>query len=198
MNTRYVLWCDSWAEVQQLHLRFGPHEHWRNIPASELPSMGRYIATHSLGQMAWREVRGLAELVGNCMIGHGYAPFFLLLFFFGLALLIQCPELRAKVIRYRDPSWLGWFAIPYFGAHLVMLGFYGVVGAGERFSLAMFLPAMYAMTRAFVGVAGPEHRVRIGALELDWTAFQWAFFALAIVQIVTYWPVAMMTHYAGG
>jgi hypothetical protein len=101
-------------------------------------------------------------------------------------------------LRWRDPTWLGWFVVPYLGVHLLALGFYGALGAGERFSLTMFLPAMYAMTRPFVGAATPEHRVQIGRLELDWAGFQAVFFAAVLLQLATYWPVAMATHYSGG
>jgi hypothetical protein len=198
MNTRYVIWCDSWREFQDLYLRFGPHDGWRDLPADQLPSMQRYLATHSLCQIVAREASGLVEIVGNCVISHGYAPFFSMMLVFGAALVLKNADLRRKIFRLRDPEWLGWFALPYLGVHLLALGFYGVVGAGERFSLTMFLPAMYAMTRAFAGTAGTEHRVRVGALELDWARFQSAFFAFAILELVTYWPVAMATHYSGG
>jgi hypothetical protein len=198
MNTRYVMWCDSWREFQDLNVRFGPHDGWRDLPTDQIPSMQRYLATHSLGQIAAREVRGLVEVVGNCVISHGYAPFFLMLLVFGGVLVLRNADLRRKVFRLGDPEWLGWFVLPYLSVHFLALGFYGVVGAGERFSLAMFLPAMYAMTRAFAGTAGTEHRVRFGALELDWARFQSAFFAFAILELMTYWPVAMATHYSGG
>jgi hypothetical protein len=107
-------------------------------------------------------------------------------------------DLRAKVLRFRDPDWTGWFVLPYLGAHLFALGFYGVLGAGDRFSLTMFLPASYAATKAFAGAAGRDDRVRFGRLDLDWAGFQTAFFALFVLELVTYWPVAMATHYSGG
>jgi hypothetical protein len=198
MNTRYVIWCDSWPEFGDVYVRFGPHEGWRDLPQDQLPSMQRYLATHSLGQMVAREARGLAEVVGNCLIGHGYAPFFLMLLVFGVALVAKNADLRRDVVRLRDPDWLGWLVVPYMGVHLLALGFYGVVGANERYSLTMYLPAMYAMTRALAGKAGTEHRVRVGPLELDWARFQWALFAFALLELLTYWPVAMATHYSGG
>jgi hypothetical protein len=198
MNTRYVMWCDSWQEFQELYLRFGPHDRWRDLPPEELPSMSKYVADHSIGQMIGRELRGLAEVVGNCVISHGYAPFFVILIAFVAAMLHANPGLRAVVVRPRDPQWLGWFVVPYFAVHLFTLGFYGPLGANERFSLTMFLPAMYAATRALSGRAGPEHVVRIGALELDWGRFHAAYFAVVVVMLVSYWPVAMATVYSGG
>ncbi len=160
--------------------------------------MSKYVADHSIGQMIGRELRGLAEVVGNCVISHGYAPFFVILIAFVAAMLHANPGLRAVVVRPRDPQWLGWFVVPYFAVHLFTLGFYGPLGANERFSLTMFLPAMYAATRALSGRAGPEHVVRIGALELDWGRFHAAYFAVVVVMLVSYWPVAMATVYSGG
>ncbi len=198
MNTRYVVWCDSWEHFQKLNLKWTSNEQWLAAPPNEVPSMKNYLATHSLGDMVVRELRGLAEVIGNCLVSHGYAPFFLLLATFCVALVVQNRTLRAEVFRARDLDWVGWFAIPYLAIHLLSFGFYGPVGAGNRFSLTMFLPGMYAMTRAFAGTARPEHRVRVGSLELDWAGFQTAFLVLLVIQIATYFPAAMVTHYSGG
>jgi hypothetical protein len=198
MNTRYVMWCDSWEEFCRLCGRIGTHEGWRDLPESELPSMHKYLATHSLGDVVLRTVHGFAEVVGNCLISHGYALFFLLFVAFAVALVRSNTALRARVFRLRDPAWRGWFVLPYLAAHLAALSFYGVLGAGERFSLGMFLPATYAMTRAFAFTATPDDRVKIGPLELDWERFHAAVFVLLAIQIATYFPVGMATQYSGG
>jgi hypothetical protein len=198
MSTRYVMWCDSWEDFGALNVKYGLWTGWRALPQDQLPSMGRYFATHSLGQMVAREISGLAEVIGNCLISHGYAPLFLLVATFAAALAARSPALRARLLRWRDPDWAGWFVLPYLAIHLLMLGFYAPISANNRFPLAMFLPATYALMRAFSGAARTEDRLTIGAASLDWRSFQSLFFALILLQIATYWPAAMVTHYAAG
>jgi hypothetical protein len=195
MNTRYVFWCDSWQEFQQLFLRHGPHEGWRDLPPDELPSMHRWFATHGIGDLFAREIRGLAEVLGNLVIGHGYAIPSLLLLVLGAAILRQSPAVRARLFR-RDLGALAWFVVPYFAIHLLTLGFYGPIGANARFSLGLFLPATYALMRAFA--PDPDARVQVGGFAIDWRGAQTLLTILLVVEIATYWPVAMATTYAGG
>jgi hypothetical protein len=198
MSTRYVMWCDSWEQYCALNLRFGTHDVWKDHPPPEIPTMRSFFATHSLGDIAVRTLRGLGEVVGNCLVSHGYALFFVLLLGFATALVAKNGELRAKVLRIRDPAWPGWFVLPYLLLHLLVLGFYAPLGAGDRFSLAMFLPATYAAMRAVAPHANPSHVVSLGKARLDWGQFQALFFVLVVVQIVIYFPAAMATFYAGG
>jgi hypothetical protein len=195
MSARYVFWCDDWSEFQRLNVRYGPHDGWRDLPKDDLPSMHRYFATHSVADVVLREVKGLGEVVGNCLISHGYALPFLLLCVLAIALLRQNPSLRARIFR-RELDAPAWLAVPFFAIHLLVLGFYGPIGAGERFSLALFVPSTYAIMRAFA--RHPDARVKIGALEIDWKGAQTLLTVLLVVEIVTYWPVAMATTYAGG
>ena len=198
MNTRYVMWCDSWEHYASLNWRFGTHDVWKSHPPPEIPTMGSYLATHSIWDIVKRTLGGLAEVIGNCLISHGYALFFVLLWAFATALVKAHPDLRRRIFRPRELDWVGWFVLPYLAVYLLVFGFYGPLGAGERFSLAMFVPATYAITRAFAGKAGPEHTVKIGRVALDWAGFQSLLFALLVVQIVTYFAPAMATQYAGG
>ena len=198
MSTRYVMWCDSWEQYCELNRRFGTHDIWKDHPPPEIPTMRTFLATHSIFDIALRTLGGIAEVVGNCLISHGYALFFVLLLGFATALVVKNGELRAKVLRLRDPSWVGWFVAPYLTAHLLVLGFYGPLGAGERFSLAMFLPATYAAMRAVAPHATTAHVVPFGKVRLDWATFQTFFFVLVVVQIVVYFPPAMATFYSGG
>ncbi len=198
MSTRYVMWCDSWEQYCDLNRRYGTHDMWKDNPPPEIPTMRSFLATHSIGDIVMRTLGGLGEVVGNCLISHGYALFFVLLLGFATALVVKNAELRAKVLRLRDPAWVGWLVVPYLVMHLLVLGFYGPLGAGERFSLAMFLPATYAAMRAVAPHATAAHGVSFGELRLDWAGFQSFFFVLVLVQIVVYFPPAMATFYSGG
>jgi hypothetical protein len=198
MSTRYVMWCDSWEQYCELNRRFGTHDIWKDHPPPEIPTMRSFFATHSLGDIALRTLGGLGEVVGNCLVSHGYALFFVLLLGFATALVVKNRDLRAKVLRVRDPAWAGWFVVPYLVLHLLVLGFYAPLGAGDRFSLAMFLPATYAAMRAVAPHANASHVVSLGKARLDWAGFQSLFFALVVVQIVFYFPAAMATFYSGG
>ncbi len=198
MSTRYVMWCDSWEQYCELNRRFGTHDIWKDHPPPEIPTMRSFLQTHSVGDIVLRTVGGVGEVVGNCLLSHGYALFFLLLLGFATALVVKNADLRKRVLRLRDDAWVGWFVAPYLFAHLLVLGFYGPLGAGERFSLAMFLPTTYAAMRAIAPHATSEHVVTFGKARLDWATFQSLFFVLAIVEVVFYFPPAMATFYSGG
>ncbi len=198
MSTRYVMWCDSWEQYCALNRAYGTHDMWKANPPPQIPTMRSFFATHGIADIAGRTASGLAEVVGNCLISHGYALFFVLLLVFATALVVTNPDLRRKVLRPRDDAWVGAFVLPYLTLYLLVFGFYGPLGAGERFSLAMFLPATYAAMRAIAPHATAEHTVTIGTVRVDWAGFQSLVFVLLVVQIVVYFPPAMATFYAGG
>ncbi|HSQ67511.1 MAG TPA: hypothetical protein VLM85_30080 [Polyangiaceae bacterium] len=185
-SSTYVMWCDSWEDFLS---RIARHD--------ELPTFRTYWQTHTLGQMAWRELRGLGEVLGNCLISHGYALFVLLYLAIFVAMVRKHADVKHALFR-RDPHAPAWFVVPYLLAHLLLFGWYGPIAAGNRFILGMLLPSMYSVAAGLSAHAKPEHALELRGRSFDWTKLNVAILVLVAVHLVLYFPYAIATHYSGG
>jgi hypothetical protein len=146
MSTKYVVWCDSWETFLNMSATMPPHSEWQHLPSDKVPSLANYVHAHSVIDMIVREVRGLALVAGNAMIGPGYQLFAIL--WLGWALwLLRDEKLRLRVFE-RSPHALWIFAVPWLALQAIALGFYADIAAGNRFSLAFFLPSVWCIHRA--------------------------------------------------
>ncbi len=197
MSSAYVMWCDSWEQYtaleSQLHLNL---EGWK-LPASQVPSAANYLGSHRLVDIAQREIRGLAEVAGNALVSHGYAPVVLLYGGFAATVFIQHPRLRARALRCGADS-LAWFVVPYLAAHALLFGFYGAIAAGNRFSLAMLLPAMTSLLRTMGTPSMAEYRLRVGSRHFSWNQLNQLAIIVIAIELALYFPYAVATHYSGG
>ncbi|HEX7604091.1 MAG TPA: hypothetical protein VF316_20880 [Polyangiaceae bacterium] len=196
-SSTYVVWCDSWEDWLELDRRAGPHEKLHLLPPDQVPSMGNYVRSHGVGQILWREVRGLGEVLGNCLVSHGYALFVLLFAGFAIGVCVKHADLRRGLFP-RDARSAVWFVVAYVLIHVLAYGFYGPIGAGNRFILGIFLPTMYAVTHALAKHTKPQHTLRVRGTDMSWRTFLGAILVLLAMHLVTYWPVAIASHYSGG
>jgi hypothetical protein len=195
MSSTYAAWCDSWDEFGDRARAHGPPELWHTLPPDQIPSMGNYLRSHTIGQMVWREIAGLGEVLGNCVTSQGWAMFLALWGAFVVFLLVKHPDLRKRLFP-RDASATAWFVVIYMAFQLLALGWYGPIGAGARFSLALFLPASWSLLVA-MDRAG-EREVQLGPLVLDADRAQTLVLVLFVALLVFYLPHAALTTYAGG
>jgi len=133
MNTTYVVWCDSWEQFLAKGAELGTN--WHLLPPERVPSMTNYLRTHSLASIALREVRGLARIFGNAALGTGFQLFSIAWI---VAFFRQIPRPGARA----------YLTVPWVALHVLALGFYGDIAAGNRFVLALFLPAAWWFFRA--------------------------------------------------
>ena len=196
-GSSYVLWCDSWEDWQERDRALGGYQRMHLLPPEQVPSMRNFLHTHGVGQILWREVRGLGEVVGNCLISHGYALFVLLFAGFAIGACVKHADLRRSLFP-RNARSAVWFVVAYLTLHVLAYGFYGPIGAGNRFILGIFLPAMYAATHAFAKHAKPEHTLRVRGVDMSWRTFLGGIVVLLAMHLCIYWPVAIASHYSGG
>jgi len=159
--------------------------------------MRNFLHSHTVGQILWREVRGLGEVFGNALISHGYALFVLLYAGFAIGMCVKHADLRRSLFP-RNVRSAVWFVVAYVVIHVLAYGFYGPIGGGNRFILGIFLPTMYAVTQAFARHARPQHTLRVRGTDMSWSTFLGAIVVLLAMHLVIYWPVAIASHYSGG
>jgi hypothetical protein len=194
VNTRYVMWCDSWDDFLANEARLGKWWTWGPLPVDQLPSMAKYLRAHSLGTIVAREVLGVLEVLGNLVLGTGYLEFLeLYLVFAVLAFGFARAPLRS--LRALDPRSAVAFTIPYALLYLAVFGFYAPIAAGPRFVLMLFLPVLYTLLRA-----GSERApsVTVGSRTLSWHQFNVAVLVLAVLHVVFVLPMTIGRIYAGG
>lgn len=197
MSSTYVMWCDSWDHFLELQAKLHLHPDGWKLPKDQVPSFSNYVASHSLGTMLKREVLGLGEMLGNCVLSHGYMPVVFLYLFATIGLLVQNPALRRRVFRvHRDSR--GPFIVLYVLVHLALFGWYAPIAAGNRFSLGVLLPGMFAVVSTMSREATPGDTLRVGSMVADWGKVNRAALALLVLELVGYYPWAIVTHYSGG
>lgn len=197
MSSAYVMWCDSWDEFLEKQRALDLNLHGWQLPVDQVPSFANYVRGHTLGQMLTREALGLGEVLGNCLVSHGYAPV-VLFYFAGTAwMLASNRALRSRIFR-RDPRSLAPFVLPYLLVHFALFGFYGPIAAGNRFALAMFLPGMFVALETMSRACTPSDVIHIGGRRFDWTSINRAALALLALELLGYYPWAIATHYSGG
>jgi hypothetical protein len=194
VNTRYVLWTDSWEDFRTYEARLGGWWTWTALPQDQLPSMGHYLATHSLLAIAKREVLGLGEMFGNALMGHGYFEFTALLLTFA-ATSTGFTRAPMKTLRAIDPRSPAAFALPYALLYVLLFGFYGPIAAGPRFLLTLYLPVLYVILRW--GASRAPSAPLFGR-TVTWTFATDALLVLAVLHVLFVVPMTIGRLYAGG
>ncbi len=185
-SATYVIFCDGWEDfVARMASLGSPADWWKLADKTNVPSMSRYLATHSVLQVFAREIVGLALVVGNFLLTP-CAPFAIALGVTAAVVLRRRPDVRARLFRW-DPRapWLP--VVAYFVVHALALGFYGVIGANARFSLSVVVPGFVLLAMGM----SPQG-------DLLWQRAERLTTRLAVAGLAVVVPVLMFTVYFGG
>ena len=93
VNSTFYVWYDDWAHASVGTYIHGDGVGWPTMPESELPSAGRYLREHTVGQIASRIVSGFEDMATKSVQMYEYLPYLLL---YLLALLIVLSTRRAR------------------------------------------------------------------------------------------------------
>ena len=197
LGSTYAAWADTWEETVANERVLGDWRKWHLLPEAIRPTHSAlgYLRTHSLGQIVVREVRGFFEIVGNVIIGHGYAEFvFIYLAFFAVAF-----EARRRTARGRPsvalPGRTPLFEIAFLSLYVALFSFYGPISANSRFILTLFLPALYTMLRRGA-VTRPT--VTVCGRTVTWKTLNEFTFVLLVLHVLFVLPQTIGRIYAGG
>ncbi|HEY2516880.1 MAG TPA: hypothetical protein VGI39_38680 [Polyangiaceae bacterium] len=195
VNTRYVLWTDSWDDFRALEGRLGGWwTWWPRLPEGDLPSMAHYLASHSVLAILEREVLGVGEVLGNLVLGTGYFEFLVLLLGF-TALARGFFRAPLNALRSIDAASPAAFVLPYALLYTALFGFYAPIAAGPRFILMLFLPLLYTVLR---WGSETEPTASLAGRTWAWRDFVTFLLILLVLHVGFVLPATIGRIYAGG
>lgn len=156
VNSAFVMWCDSSQEGWQFLSNWGDKDKWRALPPDQLPSAAKYWREHSVGQIAYRVVRGFRGLAFQNMGAIGYYKFVIALIFAGGILVVRQRRRVSQLLA--EQPFAAAFCVLFFAAYLLLYAWYDALVNDTRFILSIFLPFVFAAS-IFVLALGKERIV---------------------------------------
>jgi hypothetical protein len=144
VSTTFYMWYDSWDEVKLGTKAHGDRKGWPDMPPEEIPSLSKYLREHTMQQMVDRMLNGFRILHERQAESYGYYKYVLIYLTFLLTLvIINGRHTIEMAVKY---PFLLLFCVSYFAAYLLGYAWYTPIASGTRFTLALFLPIMFATT----------------------------------------------------
>ena len=149
---------------------------------------------HSVADVLRREVLGLGEVLGNVLIGHGYAEYVAVYLAFAL-LAVSAHRAPLAALRRMSLQSETTFTAAYALLYTLLFGFYAPIAAGNRFILMLFLPVLYTLMRTAPRRPGTVSVFGRALTRDDLNAFV---LASIVLWILFGLPGAITRIYAGG
>jgi hypothetical protein len=195
VNSTFYVWYDDWAHASVGTYSHGDGVGWPTMPASELPSAGRYLREHSVGQIAARIASGFQDMALKSVQMYEYLPYLALSL---AAVTIVLTTRRAIVARLIAPNKpLVIFLVLYAVIYLFAIAFYyPTSGTGTaRFLLAHLPPLFFAISFLLSSPALANAPWRVGRLAIGVRHFQLLVFSVLAVDVAFHiWPRLMSTY----
>ena len=148
VSTTFYMWYDSWAEVIAGARAAGDREGWPELPDDEIPSLGKYIAEHSVEDILTRLSKGSDQLINWVCKGinhnYGYCAHV------GIGLVILAGALNFWIATL--PSWptdrdlqTASFVALLFTAYALASIWYVAIATGPRFILVLLIPLLWTI-----------------------------------------------------
>jgi hypothetical protein len=154
VNVNLYAWCDSWEEATWVKAH-GAMEQWPALPADQIPSVGRYLETHTASQIGERLAKGSVVALRRAQRSYGY--FYYLLVYGGLAAFLLWKN-RSWTLDMVKRRWAVCGFLPlYFSISFLLVAWYVPIADGNRFILAHVLPLLFIF--AYATAAAPPTSV---------------------------------------
>lgn len=144
VNSTFYMWYDSWEEVIQGTRAHSDRVGWPDMPPDEIPGPAKYLREHTVQDILVRFLRGFYLIALVAIHSYGYLLYLLIYLVTCLGMLHLNPSHAHTIIKRYPFLWL--FNILYFLAYLVLYTWYAQIVFGVRFTLAQFLPALFALS----------------------------------------------------
>lgn len=142
VNSTFVMWCDSSTEAYEFLSAHGDKDQWREVPAEERPSFGKYWREHSLRQMVMRILGGSRELAKKNIRAIGYFKFVVALA--AAAVILSTRRLRQTREALAENPFAALFSLLFLAGYFLLYAWYDQVSNDTRFVLSIFLPFLFA------------------------------------------------------
>jgi len=141
VNSRFFMWCDSWAEAKAFADEYRISEGYPPAPPDEIPGPVNYRKSHTPEQIGQRLLYGFRTL-GGLAIENSCTKYLAVAVAFCLVMGLQQ---RGRLRELSVAAWLTVvFCVLFFSVYLVSYAWYAPIAYGDRFMLSLFLPAMFA------------------------------------------------------
>jgi hypothetical protein len=197
VNTSYYIWYDSGAEARALLLPLSDDEGRISLPASELPSLRTYLATHRLSAVLGRIGDGLSDMAVRSYETFGYLKYVLL--YAGIAVLLASSRRRAFGDLVRSQWALVALLVAYAAVYVPAMAFFVPTSStgSTRFLLAHVAPLLFALARLSNREPFRDVRWGTGRRGLGATSLQVGVLCvLALDLSFWFWP-RLMTTFSG-
>ena len=143
VNTTFYLWYDSWDEAKEGTRAHGDRKGWPDMPPEEIPSLTRYLQTHTWREIAQRELNGVQRLVRDRVGSYGYFKYAVAALVLALVLAWRRRSVAWDALRrYR---WVALFWLVYLVGFFLSYAWWVPISPAPRLVLALFVPYMWSM-----------------------------------------------------
>lgn len=197
VNTTFYVWYDNWPAASVGTILHGDGVGWPTMPESELPSMQKYLRTHSVGDIASRVAGGFRDMVIRSFNTYWYFKYVALYAGILIAVIVANRNAALEVVRSRPAESL--FVLAYAGVYLMATAFYEPIsGTGTtRLLMAHIMPLLFVASLFLAEPSMAATRWKVAATTVTMShvhIFVTATIALDILFVV--WP-RLMTTYGG-
>lgn len=179
----YSVWFDDWGEAkaadnQVFHFAEGKPA----VPASELPSLQKYLREHDAGQILDRLGKGMVNQASNWLQSYAWVSFPAL---FLVALIVlaaqRWPEAMALFKEHLIPSI---FLLAYFSGYTFLFAWYSPIAdyADRRFTYGLFLPLMFVLFISLQSLSRKTIKGPHKSAKVNWLP---AFYGTAAILLAT-------------
>jgi hypothetical protein len=166
VNSTFYIWYDSWEEAEAGTKAHGDRSGWPKMPASEIPTMAKYLREHTADQMLDRVVAGAREVMGRVYGSYGYFDY--LMIYAGLLLVAAGSQWGRTRRLILDHALILLFFLAYFPLYFLLYFWYAPIVAGDRLILAQFIPLLLVLA------AGVQTLLRGARLRVLDRSVAWA------------------------
>jgi hypothetical protein len=197
VNTTFYVWYDNWPAASVGTILHGDGVGWPTLPESELPSMQKYLRTHSVADITARLAGGFKDMAIRSFNTYWYFKYVALYAAIVVAAFAANGQAALDVIRSKPTESL--FVLAYTGVYLMATAFYEPIsGTGTtRLLMAHIMPLLFVASLFLAEPPIAATRWTVGATTVTMShvhVFVTATLVLDILFVV--WP-RLMTTYGG-
>ena len=191
VNSTFYLWYDSWDEVEAGTNAHGDEVGWPEMPADQLPSLGKYLQEHTSQQIISRFMHGMSNQWENIATPYSRYSFPIL---YSVALLIfGLFNPRASLRLLVDYRYIVLFCFGYFLGYLVLYAWFSPVAnfADERFTYSLYTPYLFSIFVALRLITQRVKRLRVAGLSVKTSYLLWVVHIAALyLAMLNFFEVA--------